>query len=92
MKHIHECPYLKAFTSFLCCARNSQGDVSRYSRRQLYQGILRRLLRWRFARHKLKASKEYADLEKKFSSDSVLLGGVAWKCKLNDCQLLAKMN
>ena len=36
--------------------------MSRYSRRQLYQGILRRLLRWLFARHKLRASQDDVDL------------------------------
>ena len=83
--------------------------MSRYSRRQLYQAILRRLLRWRFARHKLRASEEDADLgsleihvermptfnESELTAlernVAVPLGGVAWKCMLNECQLLTKM-
>ena len=50
----------------------------------LYQTIVRYLLRRYCAKEKLKASKKDEDLDKQFEIAILALGELAWKCLLND--------
>ncbi|XP_044166056.1 LOW QUALITY PROTEIN: uncharacterized protein LOC122950011 [Acropora millepora] len=50
----------------------------------LYQTIVRCLLRRYCAKEKLKASEKDEDLDKQFEIAILLLGELAWKCLLND--------
>ena len=50
----------------------------------LYQTIVRCLLRRYCAREQLKASEEDDDLDKQFEVNILALGKLAWKCLLND--------
>ena len=72
-------------TLLLLCAvfEDCEGNLPS-SRSQLYQTILRCLLRRNCARHNLKASAKDADLEKQFESEVVVLGELAWKCLFNE--------
>ena len=51
----------------------------------LYQTIVRCLLRRYCAKEELKASEKDEDLDQQFEIDILALGEVAWKCLLNDC-------
>ena len=54
------------------------------SRTELYQIIVRCLLRRYCTKHGRKASEDDRDLEKEFEEDILALGKLAWKCLLND--------
>ncbi|XP_015757827.1 PREDICTED: uncharacterized protein LOC107337229 [Acropora digitifera] len=51
---------------------------------ELYQTIVRCLLRRYCAKEKLKASEKDEDLDKQFEIAILILGELAWKCLLND--------
>ena len=51
---------------------------------ELYQTIVRCLLKRYCAREELKASKKDEDLDKQFETTILVLGELAWKCLLND--------
>ena len=51
---------------------------------ELYQTVVRYLLRRYCAKQKLKAVEEDVDLAKQFQRDILALGELAWKCLLND--------
>ena len=51
---------------------------------ELYQTIVRCLLKRYCAREELKASKKDEDLDKQFETTILALGELAWKCLLND--------
>ena len=55
------------------------------SRTELYQIIVRCLLRRYCAKHKIKAHEDDGDLNKQFKKELLALGKLAWKCLLNDC-------
>ena len=54
------------------------------SRTELYQIIVRCLLRRYCTKHGRKAHEDDRDLEKEFEEDILALGKLAWKCLLND--------
>ena len=54
------------------------------SRTELYQIIVRCLLRRYCSKHGRKAHKDDRDLEKEFEKDILALGRLAWECLLND--------
>ena len=54
------------------------------SRTELYQIIVRCLLRRYSAKHNLKLCEDDRDLEKQFKKELLALGKLAWKCLLND--------
>ena len=54
------------------------------SRTELYQIIVRCLLRRYCTKHGRKAHEDDRDLEKEFEKDILALGKLAWKCLLND--------
>ena len=55
------------------------------SRTELYQIIVRCLLRRYCAKHNLKLCEDDRDLDKQFKKELLALGKLAWKCLLNDC-------
>ena len=55
------------------------------SRTELYQIIVRCLLRRYCAKHKIEAHEDDRDVEKQFKKELLALGKLAWKCLLNDC-------
>ena len=54
------------------------------SRTELYQIIVRCLLRRYCAKHNLKLCEDDRDLDKQFEKELLALGKLAWKCLLND--------
>ena len=54
------------------------------SRTELYQIIVRCLLRRYSAKHNLKLCEDDRDLDKQFEKELLALGKLAWKCLLND--------
>ena len=54
------------------------------SRTELYQIIVRCLLRRYCAKHNLKLCEDDRDLDKQFKKELLALGKLAWKCLLND--------
>ena len=54
------------------------------SRTDLYQIIVRCLLRRYCAKHKIKGHEDDRDLDKQFKKELLALGKLAWKCLLND--------
>ena len=54
------------------------------SRTELYQIIVRCLLRRYCAKHNVKAHEDDRDLDKQFKKELLALGKLAWKCLLND--------
>ena len=56
------------------------------SRTELYQVIVRCLLRRYCARHSLAVPKDNTTLQKRFEEDVLALGELAWACLLNDRQ------
>ena len=54
------------------------------SRSELYQIIVRCLLRRYSAQHNLKLCEDDRDLDKQFKKELLALGKLAWKCLLND--------
>ena len=54
------------------------------SRTELYQIIVRCLLRRYCAKHKIKAHEDDRDLDKQFKKELLALGKLAWKCLLSD--------
>ena len=54
------------------------------SRTELYQIIVRCLLRRYCAKHKIEGHEDDRDLDKQFKKELLALGKLAWKCLLND--------
>ena len=70
---------------FLLCLvyEYHEGELSSSSSSDLYQTLVRCLLRRYCAKQKLNANEEDMDLAKLFERDILALGELAWKCLLN---------
>ena len=90
IKEIARNPLLRDFKSnplnllLLCVVYEDHEGSLPSSITELYQTIVRCLLRRYCAREELKASKKGEDLEKQFEIPILALGELAWKCLLND--------
>ena len=87
---IKENPFLHALHSnplnllLLCVIYEDYEGGLPSSRTDLYQVIVRCLLRRYCAKHNLEAKEEDEALEKQFKKDILALGKLAWKCLLDD--------
>ena len=68
----------------LCVIYQDYGGKLPSSRTELYQIIVRCLLRRYSAKHNLKAHEDDRDLDKQFKKEFLALGKLAWKCLLSD--------
>ena len=87
---IKENPFLHALRSnplnllLLCVIYEDYEGKLPSSRADLYQVIVRCLLRRYCAKHNLEAKEDDEALEKQFKKDILALGKLAWKCLLDD--------
>ena len=68
----------------LCVVYEDHNGMLPSSRTNLYQIIVRCLLRRYCAKHKVSPCKDDGDLEKQFERDILALGELAWNCLLHD--------